>query len=92
MTHLSEHEIQRRQALEELISMGIDPYPAEGFMVNSSSSAILGNYLNSTDAPEWKEISIAGRLVSKRIMGNASFAVLQDGAGRIQLYITRDEF
>ena len=91
MTHLSEHEIQRRQALEELISMGIDPYPAEGFMVNSSSSAILGNYLNSTDAPEWKEISIAGRLVSKRIMGNASFAVLQDGAGRIQLYITRDE-
>ena len=91
MTHLSEHEIQRRQALEELISMGIDPYPSEGFMVNSSSSAILGNYLNSTDAPEWKEISIAGRLVSKRIMGNASFAVLQDGAGRIQLYITRDE-
>ena len=91
MTHLSEHEIQRRQALEELISMGIDPYPAEGFMVNNSSSAILGNYLNSTDAPEWKEISIAGRLVSKRIMGNASFAVLQDGAGRIQLYITRDE-
>lgn len=91
MTHLSEHEIQRRQALEELISMGIDPYPAEGFMVNSSSAAILGNYLNSTDALEWKEISIAGRLVSKRIMGNASFAVLQDGVGRIQLYITRDE-
>ncbi len=91
MTHLSEHEIQRRQALEELISMGIDPYPAEEFPVNNTSSAILGKYLSSTDAPEWKEISIAGRLISKRIMGNASFAVLQDGTGRIQLYINRDE-
>ncbi|MBK9730480.1 MAG: lysine--tRNA ligase [Chitinophagaceae bacterium] len=91
MTHFSEHEIQRRQALEELVSLGIDPFPAEGFPVNNSSANILGNYLNSTDAAAWKEISIAGRLVSKRIMGSASFAVLQDAAGKIQLYVSRDE-
>ncbi|MEO6167488.1 MAG: lysine--tRNA ligase [Chitinophagales bacterium] len=91
MAHLSEHEVQRRQALEELISMGVDPFPAEGFPVNNSSSNILENYLNSTDAAEWKEVSIGGRLVSKRIMGSASFAVLQDASGKIQLYISRDE-
>ena len=91
MAHLSEHEVQRRQSLEELISMGVDPFPAEGFAVNNSSSNILANYLSTTEAPEWKEISIAGRLVSKRIMGSASFAVLQDAAGKIQLYISRDE-
>ncbi|MEP7127650.1 MAG: lysine--tRNA ligase [Chitinophagales bacterium] len=91
MTHFSEHEIQRRQALEELVSLGIEPFPAEGFPVNNSSANILGNYLSSTDAAEWKEISIAGRLVSKRIMGSASFAVLQDAVGKIQLYVSRDE-
>ncbi len=89
--HLSEHEIQRRQALEELVSMGIDPYPAESFAVNNTSANILTNYSNNTDAAEWKEVSIAGRLTGKRIMGSASFAVLQDAVGKIQLYVSRDE-
>lgn len=91
MTHLSEHEVLRRQTLEELVSMGIDPYPAEGFEVNNSSDNILANYPDNVDGAEWKQVSIAGRVVSKRIMGSASFAVLQDSKGKIQLYVNRDE-
>ncbi len=91
MTHLSEHEIQRRQALEELVSMGIDPYPAEAFTVNNTSANILSKYLSSKEDAVWKEVSIAGRLTGKRIMGSASFAVLQDAVGKIQLYVSRDE-
>lgn len=91
MSHLSEHEVQRRQALEELISLGIDPYPAEDFQVNTTSVSILSGYPAAVDLPAWKQVSIAGRIVSKRIMGNASFAVLQDSVGKIQLYLNRDE-
>ncbi len=91
MANLSEHEIQRRESLEELISLGIDPYPAESFEVNTTSKNILQHYSESIDDDGWKQVSIAGRLMSKRIMGNASFAVLQDSEGRIQLYISRDE-
>lgn len=91
MAHLSEHEIQRRQTLEELISMGIDPYPAEGFSVNNSSVNILSNYRDNIEQEQWKEVSLAGRIMSKRIMGSASFAVLQDAVGKIQLYVSRDE-
>jgi lysyl-tRNA synthetase class 2 len=91
MTHLSEHEIQRRQALQELFSLGIDPFPAEVFEVNNSAKNIVQNYLKQPDADEWKEVSLAGRIMGKRIMGSASFAVLQDSSGKIQLYVNRDE-
>ncbi len=84
MTNLSEHEVQRRQALHELISLGIEPYPAETFEINNLSKNILTNYSDSVQDERWKHISIAGRLMSKRIMGSASFAVLQDSEGKIQ--------
>jgi lysyl-tRNA synthetase, class II len=88
-TGLSEQEILRREAMQELRNLGIDPYPAEGFEVNVSAEDIKENY--ERDKISYKDISIAGRIMSRRIMGNASFAELQDSTGRIQLYISRDE-
>jgi len=86
---LSEQEIYRREALTELKNLGINPYPAELYEVNTSAASILKYYeVNKT---EYKSISIAGRVMSKRIMGKASFAELQDSTGRIQLYVNRDE-
>lgn len=86
---LSEQEIYRREALTELKNLGINPYPAELYEVNTSAASILKYYeVNKT---EYKNISIAGRVMSKRIMGKASFAELQDSTGRIQLYVNRDE-
>lgn len=85
---LNELELIRRESLHQLRLMGIDPYPAEGFDVNTSSKIILDTY--QTGATGFENVSIAGRLMSKRIMGKASFAVIQDQAGRIQLYISRD--
>ena len=84
---LSEQEIGRRQSLQELRDMGIDPYPAEEFVVNATSEDIKANFKED----EQREITIAGRLMGKRIMGKASFAELQDGKGRVQLYISRDD-
>jgi lysyl-tRNA synthetase class 2 len=89
MQNLSEPEIQRRQKREELIKMGIDPYPAELYKVNVTAKDILQNY--ERRKIDYKDISIAGRLMSFRIMGNASFAELQDATGRIQLYFKRDD-
>ncbi|MCS7004800.1 MAG: lysine--tRNA ligase [Cytophagales bacterium] len=89
MQILSEQEIQRRQKRQQLIEMGIEPYPAEAFPVNVSAKDILKNY--TRNKTEYKDISIAGRLMSIRISGAASFAELQDESGRIQLYIARDE-
>lgn len=86
---LSEQELLRRQKREELIKMGIDPYPAEMFEVNVTAEDILKNYENNKI--DYKSISIAGRLMSFRIMGSASFAELQDSTGRIQLYFRRDD-
>lgn len=86
---LSEQEIIRREALQKIIELGINPYPAEKFEVNASAKDILDNY--ERDKINYKNISIAGRLMSKRIMGKASFAELQDETGKIQLYIMRDE-
>lgn len=86
---LSEPEILRRQAREELEKMGINPYPAETFEVNASASDILKNY--ESQKIEYKNISIAGRLMTRRIMGKASFAVLQDEKAKIQMYISRDD-
>ena len=86
---LSEQEIIRRQSMEELIKLGINPYPADLFEVNVSSHEIHENY--TKQKIEYKDISIAGRIMSRRIMGNASFAELQDETGRIQLYFRRDD-
>jgi len=90
MSHqLNEQEIERRKALQELSDLGIEPYPAEGFEVNAGTQEILDNY--NPDAKNYQQVQIAGRLMTKRIMGKASFAVLQDARGKIQLYISRDD-
>jgi len=86
---LSEQEIIRRQTLEELIKAGIDPYPAAAFPVNTNTRAILDTY--SAVENNFQDVRIAGRLMSKRIMGSASFAEIQDEKGRIQLYLKRDD-
>jgi len=86
---LSEQEIIRRQSLKELEKLGINPYPAELFEINVSAANIHEHYTNQKI--EYKDVSIAGRLMSRRIMGNASFAELQDETGRIQLYFRRDD-
>lgn len=84
---LSEQEIGRRQSLKELRNMGIDPYPAAEFPVNAYSADIKDEYKEG----EEREVVIAGRLMSRRVMGKASFAEIQDSKGRIQVYITRDD-
>ena len=84
---LSEQEIVRRQSLQELRNMGIDPYPAAEFPVNAYSKDIIANYKDD----EKPDVVVAGRIMSKRIMGKASFMELQDSKGRIQVYITRDD-
>ena len=85
---LSEQEIVRRQALDELREMGIDPYPAAEFTTNAFSTDIKDNF---QDDAEPRQVSIAGRLMSKRVMGKASFAELQDSKGRVQVYVSRDD-
>jgi lysyl-tRNA synthetase class 2 len=87
--HLSEQELQRRQKLSELKAMGIDPYPADEFKVNVTAADIRENY--ERDKLNYKDISIAGRIMSIRDMGKACFAVIQDTTGRIQLYIRKDD-
>ncbi len=86
---LSEQEQLRRQKREDLMKLGIDPYPAEMFEVNVTTADIHKNYENNKI--DYKAISIAGRLMSFRIMGSASFAELQDSTGRIQVYFRRDD-
>ncbi|MEM9022102.1 MAG: lysine--tRNA ligase [Bacteroidota bacterium] len=86
---LSEQEQVRREALQKIRDLGIDPYPAAQFEVNVSAKGIKANY--ERRKLDYKNVSIAGRLMSKRIMGKASFAELQDATGRIQLYLNRDE-
>lgn len=88
-TVLSEQELQRRDALAKLEAMGIDPYPAEAFEINATAKDILTNY--ERDKLNYKTISIAGRMMSRRVMGNASFIELQDATGRIQAYLKRDD-
>ena len=84
---LSEQEIVRRQSLQELRNMGIDPYPAAEFPTNAYSTDIKAEF----NEDEKREVVIAGRLMGRRVMGKASFAEIQDSKGRIQVYITRDE-
>ena len=84
---LSEQEIVRRESLQKLIELGINPYPADTFDVNNTSENIKKSYVDG-DATE---VIIAGRLMSRRIMGKASFAEIQDSEGKIQIYVNRDE-
>lgn len=89
MQLLSEQELERRKDREELIKLGINPYPAESFFVNVTADDIHKNYENRKT--DYKDISIAGRLMTKRIMGSASFAEIQDSTGRLQIYLRRDD-
>ena len=84
---LSEQEIIRRQCLQELREMGINPYPAAEFPTNAFSTEIKAEFKDD----EQRDVVVAGRMMSRRIMGKASFAEIQDSKGRIQVYISRDE-
>ena len=84
---LSEQEILRREALQELRNLGINPYPADEFVTTAFSNEILTDF----EKFDGKEVVLAGRLMGKRIMGKASFAELKDSEGRIQIYISRDD-
>ena len=95
---LSEQEIVRRQSLEELRNMGIDPYPAAEYPADAYSTEIIENFTepetDSEDNPvveSMRKVCIAGRMMTQRIMGKAAFMELQDSKGRIQVYITRDD-
>ncbi|MBK8625867.1 MAG: lysine--tRNA ligase [Saprospiraceae bacterium] len=87
--HLSEQELVRRENLTKLIEAGIEPYPSATFEVNATAQEIKSNFVDGESS--YQEVSLAGRLMSRRIMGKASFAELQDATGRIQIYISRDE-
>lgn len=85
---LSEQEQIRRNTLEKIKQLGINPYPADRFDVNATSEEILMNY--NDESKNFQDVSIAGRIMSRRIMGSASFAEIQDEKGKIQIYINRD--
>ena len=87
--HLSEQEILRRQKLQQLRDLGINPYPPEEFQVNATAADIKENY--ERDKINYKDIRIAGRIMSIRDMGKACFAVIQDASGRLQVYVRRDD-
>lgn len=86
---LSEQEIIRRNSLNELRAMGINPYPADEYVTNAFSTDIKNEFQD--DAVELRHVSVAGRMMSRRVMGKASFIELQDSKGRIQVYVTRDD-
>ena len=85
---LSEQEIIRRNSMNELRAMGIEPYPAAEYVTNAFSTDIKAEF---KDDAEPRQVSVAGRMMSRRVMGKASFIELQDSKGRIQVYITRDD-
>ncbi|PKP02498.1 MAG: lysine--tRNA ligase [Bacteroidetes bacterium HGW-Bacteroidetes-6] len=89
MAELSEQELLRRDALKELKEMGIDAYPAALYPVTTYSGEILNKYNNNPE--KFKEVTVAGRIMSRRIMGAASFVEIQDTEGRIQVYVKRDD-
>jgi len=86
---LSEQEEQRRKSREEIIELGIDPYPSEVYEVNSFSNDIKNNF--DEKKKNFSDVSLAGRLMSRRVMGSASFAEIQDSKGKIQIYVRRDD-
>jgi len=85
MSQLSEQELVRREKLSKIRALGINPYPADLYKVTETSKQVKDDY------KEGKTVTIAGRLMSRRIQGNASFAELQDSEGRVQVYFNRDE-
>lgn len=87
--HLTEQEVLRRQKLAELTAMGINAYPADEFKINVTAADIKANY--ERDKLNYKNISIAGRVMSVRDMGKACFAVIQDATGRVQIYVRKDD-
>ena len=89
MEHLSEQEQLRRQSLQALRDLGINPYPAERFDVSSTAAQIAAEF--DAEPAKFESVTIAGRIMSRRIMGSASFFELQDHTGRIQVYIRRDD-
>ena len=92
---LSEQEVIRRESLQKMRDMGINPYPADEYVVTGYSTDIKSSFVDeATDDAEWytgKPVRIAGRLMSRRIMGKASFIEVQDSKGRIQVYVSRDD-
>ena len=86
---LSEQEILRRESLAKLRELGIDPYPAALYPVNTDTKAVLAGY--DPEKGNFQDVCLAGRIMSRRIMGAASFGEIQDAAGRIQVYVKRDE-
>jgi len=89
--HLSEQEIIRREKLEALRKLGIDPYPAALYPVNATAAAIKANYKGDENKADFADVCLAGRIMSVRDMGKANFAVLQDASGKIQFYIKQDD-
>lgn len=89
MQELSSQEIQRREKLQQLRDLGIEPYPAALFEVNATAEEIKANY--ERNKLDYKNVSLAGRLMSRRVMGKASFGEIKDHTGRIQVYVNRDE-
>ena len=89
-THLSEQEIIRREKLAELNKLGIDAYPAPLYPVSHYSTAVKAGF-NEETKEEYKEVCMAGRIMSVRDMGKACFAVIQDSHGRLQVYVRRDD-
>jgi lysyl-tRNA synthetase class 2 len=87
--HISEQEQIRRDALKELEKLGIDPFPAAAYPVDTAASDILGGY--DPQKENFQQVTLAGRIMSRRIMGAASFMVIQDHTGRIQIYVKRDD-
>ncbi|WP_350456594.1 OB-fold nucleic acid binding domain-containing protein, partial [Macellibacteroides fermentans] len=85
---LSEQEVIRRNSMEQLRSIGVEPYPAAEYVTNAYSNEIKASFKDDADR---RPVQIAGRIMSRRIMGKASFMELQDSEGRIQVYITRDD-
>jgi len=86
---LSEQEVLRREAMQQLRNLGINPYPAEAFPVNAHAKDIVDNFKEGSDA--YQNVVVAGRIMRRNIMGSASFAEIQDSTGRIQVYLNRDE-
>ena len=89
MIELSEQEQLRRNSLSELRRLGIEPYPAARYEVTATAAQIAAQF--DEDSSKFENVSIAGRIMSRRIMGSASFFELQDHTGRIQVYIRRDD-
>lgn len=91
LQHLSEQEIIRREKIKELTQLGIDPYPAALYPVNSSAEKIRTGYKGEENKSEFEDVCLAGRIMSIRDMGKACFAQIQDGSGRMQIYVRQED-